>query len=322
MAENHDGIRTFTANGALGANVRVKLTNASTTVPIQVESAGAGEQHVGVTEHAAADGAAVAVRLRTAPGTVEVTAADSFAVGATLYGAASGRVSDSSSGTAIGIAAESAGAGGDIVEMVPFTVISTTAATVSIADSGSFTAQTTVEAALAEHYQNVASAQACIPIALSSLTLEDGTAITKFADGASATPGFSQESNKELVLRWNNHASPTKVAAFGVPLPPDLNPGANVVVHWRAKVTGATDTPVIEHEVYLGAGDTDCAGTDDEIDGADTLTEYTATIAHGDVGGSPEEMTLIFGPKATELGTDDCLVYSVWLEYTRQILTA
>lgn len=321
MADN-TGLRTYTANGALGANVRVKLTNASTTAPPQVEVAGLGEQHIGITETAAASGAAVAVRLRTYPGTQEMTAADSFAVGAVLYGAASGKVSDSSSGSAIGTAMEAATADGDVVEVVPLGVLSTTAGTVSIADAGSFTAAATVEAALQEVYQDIASAQAIIPIALSSLTLEDGTAITKFADGASATPGFSQESNKEVVLRWNNHAAPTKVAAFGIPMPPDLNAGANVVVHWRAAMSGATDTPAIEHECYLGAADTDCAGTDDEIDGGVTLTEYTATIAHADVGGSPEELTLIFGPKATELGTDDCLVYSVWLEYTRKVLTA
>lgn len=321
MAENY-GLRTYTANGALGANVRVKLTNASATVPPQVEIAGSGEQHIGITETAVASGDAVAVRLRTYPGTQEVIGADTFSVGATLYGAAAGKVTDSAAGSAIGLAMEACTNAGDIVEMVPFNVLSTTAGTVSVADSGEFTTAETVEGALAEIYQDIATAQAIIQIPLSSLTLEDGTALTKFADGDSATPGFNQVSNKEVVLRWNNHASPTKVAAFGIALPPDLNPGANVVIHWRAKMSGATDTPVLEHECYLGAGDTDCAGTDDEIDGAATLTEYTAAIAHADVGGAPEELTLIFGPKASELGTDDLLVYSCWIEYTRQTLTA
>lgn len=321
MAENY-GLRTYTANGALGANVRVKPTNGSATVPPQVEVAGAGEQHIGITENAVASGEAVAVRLRTYPGTQEVIGADTFAVGATLYGAAAGKVSDDADGTAIGLAMEACTNAGDLVEMVPFNVMSTTAATVSVADAGEFTTNETVEAALQELYQHVATAQAVIPIPLSSLTLEDGTALTKFSNGDSDVPGFNQVSNKEVVLRWNNHAAPLKVAAFGITLPPDLNPGADVVVHWRAKMSGATDSPVLEHECYLGAGDTDCAGTDDEIDGAATLTEYTATIAHADVGGSPEELTLIFGPKATELGTDDLLVYSVWIEYTRQTLAA
>lgn len=321
MSENY-GLRTFTANGALGANVRVKVTGASATVPPQVEIAGAGEQHIGVTEYAVASGAPVTVRLRTYPGTLEVVAADTFSVGAVLYGAGAGKVSDSADGSAIGQALEACTNAGDLIEMAPYNVLSTTAATVSLEDAGTFTTQETVEGALQELYQDVVSTQAVIQVPLSSLVLEDGTAIGKFASADSAVPGFSQEANKELVLRWNNHASPGKVAAFGLALPPDLNPGANVVIHWRAKMSGATDTPMLEHECYLGAGDTDCAGTDDEIDGAATLTEYTAAIAHADVAGSPEELTLLFGPKATELGTDDLLVYSVWIEYTRQPLAA
>jgi hypothetical protein len=323
MSEN-SGLRTYTASGALGANIRVKLTSPSTTLPVQVEVAGLGEQHIGITEFAVASGDPVTVRLRTYPGTQEVVAADTFAVAAILYGAADGKVTDNSAGagSAIGQAMEACTGGGDVVEMVPYNVISTTAATVSIADSANHTLTATVEASLAELYVDAKSAQCIIPIPLSSLTLEDGTALTKFVSEGNPTCGFSQEANKEIVLRFNNHATPADVAAFGIPLPADLNPGANIVVHWRAKMSGATDTPVLEHECYLGAGDTDCAGADDEIDGAATLTEYTATIAHADVGGSPEELTLIFGPKAGEMGTDDLLVYSVWLEYTRQVMAA
>ena len=210
----------------------------------------------------------------------------------------------------------------DVATHVADTSAAHAASSISIADSGSLITGTTVETALAELAQHNKSAQKCVPIPLACLALEDGTPLAKFANGDSATPGFSQESNKEVVLRWNNHGTPTKVAVFGLSLPPDLDPAAAVAVHWRAKMSGANDTPVLEHECYLGAGDTDCAGTDDEIDGAATLTEYTSSIAHGDVGGSPEELTLIFGPKAGEIGTDDLLIYSVWLEYKGQTLTA
>lgn len=79
MAWN-DGIPTFTANGALGAKVRVKLTSASTTIPPQVEVAGAGEQHIGITEYAAATGTPVAVKLRTYPGIHEGTASEAISV--------------------------------------------------------------------------------------------------------------------------------------------------------------------------------------------------------------------------------------------------
>lgn len=155
---------------------------------------------------------------------------------------------------------------------------------------------------------------AIIPIPLGALMLEDGTAIGKFSSAASPTPGFSQESNKEVVLRWNNTSTFTKVAA-SVPLPLGLDSGQDVTVHWLAKMSGANDTPVLEHECYFGAGDTDCAGTDDEIDGGVTLTEYLATIQASNVPAPPNVLSLIFGPKAGEMGTDDLQVYAVWVEY-------
>jgi len=315
------GYRTFIAGEALPAHRHVKINTNVASSPPTIVFADAGEQGVGFTETAAASGATVAVRLTTAPGTVEVEAADTWALGAVLYSANDGKVSDSSSGTAIGQAMEACTKADDIIEMVPYVVASTAAGNVSVLDSANHTVTETVEAALAELYVHGKTAQAVIPIPLSSLTLEDGTAITKFSSADAATCGFSQEGNKELVLRFNNHATPADVAAFGIPLPADLNPAADIVVHWRAKMSGATDTPVLEHECYLGVNDTDCAGADDEITAA-TIGEYTAPIAHADVGGSPEELTLIFGPKAGEMGTDDLLVYSVWLEYTRQPLAA
>jgi len=318
----NEDILTFKAGEDLAAHRRVKIENATSTTPPEVVYADAGEQAIGVTERAVDDGDYVAVKLEGCGGSREVEAADTFSIGATLYAANDGKVSDSSNGTAIGIAKEACTAAGDIVEVLPFVVASTTAGTVSIADSGAFTSEATVEAALAEIYQHIASAQKCIPIPLGALRLEDGTALGKFSNGDSATPGLSQESNKEVVLRWNNHATPTKVAASGITLPPDLDASSDVVIHWRAKMSGATDSPALEHECYLGAGDTDCAGTDDEVDGAATLTEYSATIANANVGGSPEELTLIFGPKASELGTDDLLVYSVWIEYTGKTLAS
>lgn len=313
---------TMTAGEALEANRRVKGKSGSTTTPPEVVYADAGEQAIGSTVANAASGDLVTLRPCADPGIHEGVAADTFSLYAILYAAADGKISDTSSGSAIGIALEAATAAGDHVMWLPFAVLSTTAGTVSIADTGGFTAAATVEAALAEIYQHLKSAQAIIPIPLGLLKLEDGTPIDKFADGASATPGMSQESNKEVVLRWNNHATPTKVAASGIPLPPDLDPAAPLVVHWRAKMSDANDTPTLEHEVYLGAGDTDCAGTDDEVDGGITLTEYAATVLAADIAGAPEEMTLIFGPADGELGTDDLLVYSVWLEYTKKVLTS
>jgi len=319
MSQRTEGpVKAFTAGEALEAFRRVKLSAASGTV---VEYADAGEDYIGVTEKAAANEAPVAVRLRTAEGTVKVTAVEASAVGAVLYGGADGKVQDSSSGSAIGIALEAASGDGSIIEMEAWSLKSTTAATVSITDSGAFTAQTEVEAALQEVYQHLLSAQRSIMIPLGSLMLEDGTAIDTFSDGASATPGFSQESNKEVVLRWNNHATPGDVA-FTVPLPEDLDESADVIIHALALMSGATDTPELTMEAYFNKADTDCAGTDDEIDGGTILTEYLNTIANADVPASPSALTVVLHPKDGELGTDDCLLYAVWLEYTAALLTS
>jgi hypothetical protein len=113
-----EGSMTFTANGTLGAKVRVKITAASATDPPQVEVAGAGEEHIGITEFAAASGALVTVRSRKSPGIHEATAAGAFAVGAALYGAAAGKVDDVISGSIIGYAVEAATADGDIVRII------------------------------------------------------------------------------------------------------------------------------------------------------------------------------------------------------------
>ncbi|NIM61645.1 MAG: DUF2190 family protein [Acidobacteria bacterium] len=96
----------------------MKLKAATTTSPPEVEYAGAGEQHIGHTERDAASGAEVAIRLRNAEGTRKATAAGAFSIGATIYGAASGKVDDAISGTAFGLALEAATADGDIVEII------------------------------------------------------------------------------------------------------------------------------------------------------------------------------------------------------------
>lgn len=116
----NEGIRTFTASGAIIAHGRVKIASGTTTTPPQVALAGLGEAHIGVAEYAAADGETLAVKLRNCGGTVEVVANEAISIGATLYGASGGKVADTSSGTAFGVALEAATALDDIIEMVTY----------------------------------------------------------------------------------------------------------------------------------------------------------------------------------------------------------
>jgi len=321
----NEGIKTFTAGAALEAKRRVKIKSGTTTTPPEVEYAGAGEQHIGVTDYAVASGELVAVKLRTAPGTQEITAAGAFALGATLYGAANGKVDDASSGTAIGKALEAAGADGDIVECIDFTVISTTAATVSIADAGGFTAEVTVEAALQEIYQDLLTAQGFIPVSLHAVR-----ETANFDVGNIAANGGLLASDTTPILegindatdgcqRVNWAASNSDQITFQTPLPPDLDDAADVVVHIRAAMAGATNTPSITVDSFFNEGDTKVVDTIATITGT-AYAEYTGTIAAADVPSGAQTLTVGLTPGAHT--TDALYISAIWVEHKKKILTA
>ncbi|MCP4624257.1 MAG: DUF2190 family protein [bacterium] len=109
---------TFVAGEALEAKRRVKLDVTSVTDPMEVIYADAGEDFIGVTEYAVAVGDEVAIRDRKEAGLheVEIEVGTAIARGTVLYGAAAGRLCDTSSGTAQGSAAELATATGDVIQ--------------------------------------------------------------------------------------------------------------------------------------------------------------------------------------------------------------
>jgi len=193
----NEGIKTFKAGEALEARRRVKIESGTTNDPPEVVYADAGESFIGVTEYAVADGDMVSVRM-VGIGAVEIECLVDSAIarGTVLYGGADGVVTDASSGSAQAIALE-VGADGQHILCAVWNVMSTTAATVSIADAGGFTSAATVEAALAEIYQHLVSAQKTVPVPLGAMTMEDGTALTK---QATTVAGFSQLSNAEQVI--------------------------------------------------------------------------------------------------------------------------
>lgn len=324
-----EGICTFIANGALAARRHVKLTAGTVTSPPQVEYAGAGEYGIGFTQYAAVDGEPVAVKLYNGAGTFEVTASKAIAEGATVYAAASGKISDAAVGTAVGTAKE-AGVADSIMEIILTPFLATTAATVSVADVANYFAGATVEAVLAELGLNMVSAQYLIQ-PFGSITLETGAPTVVFANGAA--DGFTQLTNKETVLRWNNGANPTKMAAKFI-IPPDLDETANIIVHFLGAIVKAgadeADSPTITCEAYFASAgaammaDADCGGVSGEFLVAqdDKYQEKTLTIAAADVVAAPSVLTLIFNPTDGELGTDDFVLAGVWLEVTRKKLAA
>ncbi len=326
----NEGIKTFKAGEALEARRRVKIKAGTLTTPPEVEYADAGEDYVGVTEYAVANGDPVACRLNTFPGTFEVecTVGAAIARGTVLYGANDGKVSDTSSGTAQGISLE-AGATGQHIEMAPWNVKATTAATVSIADAGNFTATATVEAALQEIYQSMVSVQATLQPA--ALRLESGAAIAAFANAGA--DGWNQVSNKDTLLRWNDGATPTDFVADFI-MPQDLDDAADIVVHLLGAIVKAggaeADSPVVTVEAYFSsvgaapAAAADVGGSSGEFLTAATNTyqEKTLTITAANVPVAPCALTLVFHPADGELGTDDFVMFPPWIEYKRKIMTS
>jgi len=111
------GVKTFTAGEALAIARRVKLSSGNGS---QVEYADAADDYIGVTLRAVASGEDVPVALKRAyPGTVEITAAGAITDAATIYGAADGKVSTTSSGTdKYGKALEAASGDGAVIESI------------------------------------------------------------------------------------------------------------------------------------------------------------------------------------------------------------
>lgn len=328
----NQGIATFKAGEALEAKRRVKIKSGTTNDPPEVMYADAGEDFIGVTEYAVAIGDMVAVKMNSAPGVFEVECIVDSAIarGTVLYGAADGKVSDASSGTAQGISLE-VGANGKHIRVAFWNVKSTTAATVSVADVGEFTDEVTTEECLQEIYQHLLSEQAFLNLPLGAWTEQDGTPLADFSDGDVTTPGWSA-GDEGFGIRWNNHATPDPIST-SVPIPPDLNDSADVIVHVMAAKIGATVGDAVKWTIEafnnvdgaLYDADDDFGGDSSAMTGdaaTKTCQEETLTLAAANVSASPCVLTLTLQPKDGTLGTDDVIVLGVWLEYTRKCLTS
>ena len=95
---------------------RLYLRVAIDSTGVVVGLAGAGEYFEGITQEDVGSGELISVKDKKDPGTHICTASEAIAAGAALYGAASGKVSDTVSGPQIGLALEAALADGDQIE--------------------------------------------------------------------------------------------------------------------------------------------------------------------------------------------------------------
>lgn len=321
----NEGPKAFTAYEELEAFRRVKIRSGTTAIPPEVEYADAGESSIGTTIAQAKAGERVTVMALNDNGTRLVVAADSFAVGAVLYGANDGKVSDSASGSAQFQAIQAAGANGDVVEAIVYPYLATAAGSVSIADAGSFTAAATVEAALQEIYQNLISVQGFIPISLMSLREVSSMAVGNIAANggllASDTTPILQPINgatdgcQEVVWAAGN-ADPV---IFQVPLPPNLDDAADLVLHTRMRSGGTTNAVGFTVDSWFNEGDTKVTDTS-ETNQTNTWEEKIATIAAADVPAGAQTVTISLTPVTH--ATDNMQLSAVWLEYKTKILTS
>ena len=265
--------------------------------------------------------ALVSVVSRTGNFVQEVVSAEAFAVGATLYGAAAGQVKDTSAGSAIGVAMEEATASGQIVKIIDFAVLSTTAGTVSIADSGNFTATTTVEAALAQIYQHLVTAQGTIPVPLGAITMEDGTALTK---QATTVAGYEQLADKETVITIPVDCSAGEALGFSVPVPQDLDESADITVHVLAGKAVNLDSLTLDCEVFPSSAG-DVGNSDIQDTAAQTIvagvTELVFTCGADGLLAAPGTLSVVLTLGGTNDG-DAVYIYGAWIEYKKKILTA
>jgi hypothetical protein len=199
------------------------------------------------------------------------------------------------------------------------------ASAISFADAGTFSAQTEVEAALQELYQNAISIQGFIPVPLTALrevaTMAVGNAAANGGVLASDTTPILQPINgatdgcQEIVWAASNN----DVVAFSIPLPPDLDDTADLVLHTRIVSGGTTDAVGFSVDSWFNEGCTKITDTSQTNQTA-TWAEKTTTIAAADVPAGAQTMTIGLTPVAHT--TNTLALSAVWLEYKRKLLTS
>lgn len=98
-------------------------------------------------------------------------------------------------------------------------------------------------------------------------------------------------------------------------MPPDLNSDLDITIHLLADMSGATDTPTIDVQVFDGVGDTEMGGATAAI--TSTLAEVSVTISAADLSGHPLgflNVALVPGSHTS----DDLRLYAAWIEYTKK----
>lgn len=155
-----------------------------------------------------------------------------------------------------------------------------------------------------------------MPLSLGSLRAIAANEIAGPLDDTT-TPAFERingATDKGLRVFWASSNS-DEVAFPEVYMPPDIDADKDLTIHLVAEMSGATDTPTIDVQVFDSSGDTEMGGATAAI--TDTRAEVSVTIAAADITGHPLgwlSISLIPGAHTT----DTLAVFSAWIEYTRK----
>jgi hypothetical protein len=125
----------------------------------------------------------------------------------------------------------------------------------------------------------------------------------------------STSTDKALRIEWA--LSDVTELQFGpVPMPADLDETVDVTIHLLGLMSGATDTPTVDIQVFDGIGDTEMGGASTAFGSA--LAEETVTIANANISGAP---TGFFNISLTpgSHGTDALHLHAAWIEYTKKL---
>lgn len=240
MSQECKSPKAFLATEILAAFRRVKLS-AGTGDHVEYADQSDSSSYLGVTiGPAPAIEDQVGIALKGVMKTFKVTAADSFAVGAVLYAADDGKVSDSASGNAIGTALEAATADGDIVE--------------AILDGGAAAIQGT-RATWSQEDAVV------YPVPLTDLRTWDDLAVnipaTAANDDLALITGTAGSAAPQVEGADFGETTEAKNTAFMFELPPEYVAGETITLRVRAKMKViADDVCQLDAEVYRQAAPT------------------------------------------------------------------
>jgi len=192
------------------------------------------------------------------------------------------------------------------------------ASAISIADAGTFTSETEVEAALQEIYQHLISIQKFIPIPLTSWMLSDGTNTVTFGGPATDPILDMVNGDTDSALRWAWVATSVVAIIVQVPLPPDVDVTKDLVLHLLTKKDADANTVTLASDVYFMDGDTKVEDVTATI--AQAFGETIITIAAADIPAGAQTVTIELTPSAH--AGDALYVQGSWLEYASKLLAS